>query len=39
MTGTASLLENLCAIHLYKRFGEDLYYYNREIGVDFYNIL
>ncbi len=32
----ASLLENLCAITLYKRYGDKLYYYNRNIEVDFY---
>lgn len=36
-----SLLENLCAIVLYKRYNNDddsprLYYYNRNIEVDFY---
>lgn len=36
-----SLLENLCAIVLYKRYNSDddsprLYYYNRNIEVDFY---
>lgn len=31
-----ALLENLCAIHLYKRYGEELYYYNRNIEVDFF---
>ena len=31
-----SLLENLCAIHLYKKYGENLYYYNKEVEVDFY---
>ncbi len=31
-----SLLENLCAIHLYKRYGDELYYYNKGIEVDFY---
>ena len=36
-----SLLENLCAIVLYKRYNGDddsprLYYYNRNIEVDFY---
>lgn len=31
-----SLLENLCAIHLYKRYGTDLYYYNKDIEVDFF---
>lgn len=31
-----SLLENLCAITLYKKYGSSLYYYNRGIEVDFY---
>ena len=31
-----SLLENLCAIHLYKKYGESLYYFNKEVEVDFY---
>lgn len=31
-----SLLENLCAITLYKRYGKGLCYYNRNIEVDFY---
>lgn len=31
-----SLLENLCAIHLYKKYGAELYYYNKGIEVDFY---
>lgn len=30
------LLENICAIHLYKQYGEDLYYYNKNIEVDFF---
>ncbi len=30
------LLENLCAITLYKKYGSNLYYYNRNIEVDFY---
>ena len=30
-----SLLENLVAIHLHEKFGEDLYYYNENIEVDF----
>ena len=29
------LLENIVAIDLYKRYGEDLYYYNKNIEVDF----
>ncbi len=32
----ASLLENLCAITLYKKYGKGLYYYSRNIEVDFY---
>lgn len=31
-----SLLENLCAIHLFKKYGDELYYYNKGIEVDFY---
>ena len=31
-----SLLENICAIHLYKQYGEELYYYNKDFEVDFY---
>lgn len=31
-----SLLENLCAIHLYKKYGNEVYYYNKGIEVDFY---
>ena len=30
------LLENLCAITLYKEYGRGLYYYNRNVEVDFY---
>lgn len=30
-----SLLENICAIHLHKRHGEEVYYYNRGVEVDF----
>ena len=37
----ASMLENICAIELYKRYNADdvsrhLYYYNRNVEVDFY---
>lgn len=32
----ASLLENLCAITLYRKYGKGLYYYNQNIEVDFY---
>ena len=30
------LLENLCAITLYKKYGSGIYYFNRNIEVDFY---
>lgn len=36
MNQETALLENLCAIHLYKRYGDELYYYNRGVEVDFY---
>lgn len=29
------LLENLVAIHLYKKYGDDLYYYNKNVEIDF----
>ena len=31
-----ALLENICAIFLYKNFGSGLYYYNKNIEVDFF---
>ncbi len=31
-----ALLENITAIELKKRYGEDLYFYNKNIEVDFY---
>lgn len=31
-----SLLENLCACHLHRKYGEELYYYNQNVEVDFY---
>jgi hypothetical protein len=34
--GETFLLENLCAIHLYQQYGEGLFYYNKNIEVDFY---
>lgn len=34
-SGETALLENLCAIHLHKQYGEELYYYNKNIEVDF----
>jgi hypothetical protein len=29
-------LENVCAIHLHKKYGEQLYFYNKNVEVDFY---
>lgn len=34
--GETALLENACAIHLHKKYGEQLYYYNKNVEVDFY---
>ena len=35
--GETSLLENLCAIHLFQQYGdEQLFYYNKNVEVDFY---
>ena len=31
-----SLLENICAIHLHRLYEEEVYFYNRNIEVDFY---
>jgi predicted AAA+ superfamily ATPase len=31
-----TLLENMVAIHLYKQFGEQVYFYNQNIEVDFF---
>lgn len=31
-----SLLENLCAIRLHQQYGEDLFFYNKNVEVDFY---
>lgn len=28
-------MENLCAIHLHKQYGEELCYYNKNVEVDF----
>ena len=33
--GDTAQLENLCAIHLRKRYGEELCYYNKNVEVDF----
>lgn len=32
----APLLENLCAIHLFRKYEEQLFFYNKNIEVDFY---
>ena len=34
--GETALLENLCAIHLRQRYGDRLYFYNKNIEVDFF---
>ena len=34
--GESALLENLCAIHLYKKYGKNLYFYNKNVEVDFF---
>ncbi len=31
-----SLLENICAIQLHKKYGSEVYFYNKGIEVDFY---
>lgn len=31
-----ALLENLCALTLFKKYGDGLFYYNRNVEVDFY---
>ncbi len=35
LDGNSALLENLCAIHLHKKYGDKLYFYNKNIEVDF----
>lgn len=34
-SGETALLENLCAIHLRKKYGEELCFYNKNVEVDF----
>lgn len=34
--GEGALLENVCAIHLYKKYEEKLYFYNKSVEVDFF---
>lgn len=31
-----SLLENICAVSLYQQYGEELYYYNKDMEIDFF---
>ena len=33
---TAPLLENVCAIHLYRKYEDKVYFYNKNVEVDFY---
>jgi hypothetical protein len=35
LNGETSLLENLCAIHLHKIYGNELCFYNKNVEVDF----
>ncbi len=35
LDGNTALLENLCAIHLHRKYGDKLYFYNKNIEVDF----
>ncbi|MBO7067192.1 MAG: ATP-binding protein [Bacteroidaceae bacterium] len=34
--GETALLENLCAVHLYSKYGEGLYFYHKNVEVDFF---
>lgn len=34
--GSTLLLENLCAVHLHEKYEDKLYYYNKNIEVDFF---
>ena len=34
--GEAVLLENICAVHLYRKYENGLYFYNKNIEVDFF---
>ena len=36
MDGNTRLLENIVAVNLYKKYGERVYFYNKNIEVDFY---
>ena len=34
--GETALLENVCAIHLHKKYGEQLFFYKKNVEVDFF---
>ena len=34
--GEAASLENMCAIHLHRKYGDRLFYYKKNVEVDFY---
>ena len=34
--GETALLENVCAVHLYRKYESSLYFYNKNIEVDFF---
>ena len=34
--GEAALLENICAVHLYRKYEDGLHFYNKNIEVDFF---
>lgn len=36
LNGDTALLENLCAVHLRKRYGNNVYFYNKNVEVDFF---
>lgn len=36
ISNKAALLENLCAIHLFRQHADNLYFYNKNVEVDFY---
>ena len=36
ISGETALLENVCAVHLYRKYENNLYFYNKNIEVDFF---
>lgn len=34
--GESALLENICAVHLYRKYDNEVYFYNKNIEVDFF---